>query len=184
MFVDVRGFHDLTWDENLRPVGESTFEKETFEDWWHRNGKALAHLHPIIAEQWIYRHWTHSPYCSLPLARLDWRRETWLTERLLDELGKPHREHWQPEWDYGVFHGNDSEPGTTMDATGTWDYPVVILETPHGALTIFGEEPDVRFWLIEGHQRLRYLNTLHHRGECASQHDVFVLTLLDDGCAA
>ncbi len=48
------------WDDALRPIGESTSHKEPFDIWWKRCGQRLNHLHPMIAEQWIYRHWTHS----------------------------------------------------------------------------------------------------------------------------
>ena len=64
-----------------------------------------------------------------------------------------------------------------MDATGTWNIPPVIVESPGGFLTQTGERRDLRHWLVEGHQRRRYLHALAHRGEGAADHDVFVLSL-------
>jgi hypothetical protein len=61
--LDIRADHDLRWDEALKPVGEGEFDKEAFGPWWERHGTRLGHLHLRIAEQWIHRHWRHSPYC-------------------------------------------------------------------------------------------------------------------------
>jgi hypothetical protein len=62
-----------------------------------------------------------------------------------------------------------------MNSTGTWDYPIVVMETPDG-ISGWGQSwPDLRFLLIEGHSRFRYLNALHHRGEGNSTHELFIL---------
>ena len=182
MLIDVRPRHALAWDAALEPEGEGTIDKEPFAPWWARHGARLADLHPLIAEQWVHRHWRYSPYCHLPLERLAWRSERWTTGRILREVG------WGlPEWDehpdhnHRVFHGKRYEPGRTMDATGTWNIPPVTLESPGGLLTNEGERPDLRFWLVEGHQRRRYLHALAHRGEGAAAHEVFVLSLRADG---
>jgi hypothetical protein len=177
MLIDVRPRHALAWNAALEPVGQGTFQKEHFAAWWARNGARLANLHPRAAEQWVYKHWKHSPYCHLPLDRLACRLERWTTERVLKEVGwdwADSDEH--PEANYDIFHGKPFEPGRTMDATGTWNIPPVILASPGGFLTDDGERPELRFWLVEGHQRRRYLHALVHRGEGAVAHDVFVLS--------
>ncbi|MCY1083745.1 hypothetical protein [Archangium lansingense] len=58
---------------------------------------------------------------------------------------------------------------------GTWDYPIVVLETPSGIRRREGPARGDRFLLIEGHQRTRYLNVLAHRGVRTGPHQVFVL---------
>ncbi|TDH62127.1 hypothetical protein E2C06_13190 [Dankookia rubra] len=184
MLVDVRPRHALAWDASLEPIGESGVDKEPFETWWARVRHRLANLHPLVAEQWVYKYWRHSPFCHLPLERLSCRLERWSTERILQEVawGWPDSDQ-HPEFNYEVFHGKGFEPGRTMDATGTWNIPPVILEAPGGLLTNMGERPEAHYWLIEGHQRRRYLHALAWRdeggGRPGAMHEVFLLSLSD-----
>jgi len=97
----------------------------------------------MIAEQLIYRHWTASPYKNLPIEQLFWRQEAWETDRILNEVFRRWpSEPLQPEFDYEVFHGKKSEPALTMDKTKTWNYPIVILETPDGVRTSSSRKDD------------------------------------------
>jgi hypothetical protein len=177
MVFDTTGHSASAWDESLTPAGFGTAQKEPFESWEQRNQRALAHLHPAISEQWIYRHWTSSPYKNLPIEGLTWRQESWETNKILEQVFR----RWpsgplQPEFDYKTFHGKAVEPALTMDRTGSWNYPIVILETPDGVRTSSTVLPNVTHCLIEGHQRVRYLNALRSRGECADKHLLFILT--------
>jgi hypothetical protein len=174
MIFDTTGDYSKTaWDASLKPA-----QDESFDEWWKRAGETLSHLHQKIAEQWIYRHWERTPYKNVPIKELLWRQETWATERVLSEVFI--REEYgslDPAFDYGVFHGRNREPGRTMDKTGTWDYPIVVLETPDGVKKMSGVDRTIRYCLIEGHQRFRYLNALYSRNECATEHSLFTLTL-------
>jgi hypothetical protein len=177
MLFDTSGSTATAWDEALKPDGYGTSQHEPFETWRKRNHLILAHLHPKIVEQWVYKHWTRSPYRHLPLSQLSWRQEAWATERILSKVFI--REAFgplEPSCDYKAFHGKKREPGLTMDTTGTWNYPIVVLKTPNGVKDDWKTLPGVRYCLIEGHQRMRYLNALNVRRECASEHSVFVLS--------
>lgn len=67
-------------------------------------------------------------------------------------------------------------PASAMDALGTWDYPIVVVYSPRGFITERGTERRVRYWLIEGHLRFRYLNALEHQGVGRTRHHaLFVL---------
>jgi hypothetical protein len=136
----------------------------------------------MMAEQWIYRHWIWSPYRNLPLDQLVWRQESWKTRRILEEaFRRPQFGMLQPAFDYEVFHGKYFEPARSMDQTGTWNYPIMVLSTPNGVKTTRGVFAQVRYCLIEGHQRVRYLNALSARGECAGEHCVFLLSIGERG---
>ena len=152
------------WPVELRPVGEGSFEKETFESWWARNQSRLSHLPSDLCEQWIYKHWTNSPFDFLPLESLTWERQTWGGEELLRSIYRAWGGDLHPEFDYRTFQrkgGNDRHPTARALDVGTWDYPMVLLSTPHGVVD-FGEvRPKVRLVIVEGHQRHRYLNALH-----------------------
>src|SRR5918998_1728131 len=106
MLIDVRPRHARVWDAALEPIMEGTHAKEPFEAWWARNSARLANLHPLVAEQWVYRHWEQSPFCHLPLKRLSCRLESWPTRRILQEVGWS-REDWDenPEAGYSLYHG-------------------------------------------------------------------------------
>ncbi|TIU42472.1 MAG: hypothetical protein E5W28_01095 [Mesorhizobium sp.] len=145
------------------------FTRETFDDWWVRNSSRLVQLHPMIAEQWVYRHWTLSPYCHLPL-------EEWTTQQVLRDVFIADI-NVDAEHDFKVFNEfGGIPPAPVMNATGTWDYPILVLETPSGVQTYTGELPEVRCLLIEGHNRYRYLNALAAKGRVSAHHTVFVLT--------
>ena len=54
---------------------------------------------------------------------------------------------------------------------------MVLLSTPHGVIDNGAAHPEVRYVLIEGHQRHRYLNALHARGTPPpGPHEVIILT--------
>jgi hypothetical protein len=178
--IDISGHDICRWDQSLRPIGEGTFEKERFAQWWGRYQEQLSNLHPIVAEQWVYKHWKNSPFSNLPLDQLTWQAASWATAQVFREV-HIRRQFGKllPHLDYEVFHGKEFEPGLTMDASGTWNYPIVILHTPAGVVNLDQDLPDVRYCLIEGHQRVRYLNALNSRGACADEHEVFILSLVD-----
>jgi hypothetical protein len=170
------------WPEELKPIGEGAHGKESFGDWWRRHGQLLGHLHPEIAEQWIYRHWTHSHFSFLPLAALAWREEVWDSDKIVHEVVRYGHDDcpYAPDFDYGTFQrggGTDRLATAIALDSGTWDYPVVVLETPHGFIDARRLCPDARYVLIEGHQRMRYLNALRVRGHTPlGPHRLFLLT--------
>lgn len=173
---------DRYWDEALRPDRDDGGGKWSEAEWLARTAASVGHLDPLVPLQWIYRHWDMSPYQGLPLARLSCVLETWTTQRILTEVG------WRlPEWDrqpevfLSYFRGKQSEPFASMDATGTWNIPPVVLATPTGVRTEKGDFPDARYWLIEGHVRRRYLGALASSGEGGghpdARHNIFMLRL-------
>jgi hypothetical protein len=119
MIFDTRGHSASALDASLMPAGFGTAQKEPFATWQKRNNQALAHLHPAISEQWIYKHWTSSPYKNLPIEDLTWRQDKWKTDKILNDVFR----RWpsgslEPKYDYDTFHGKAFEPALTMDKTG------------------------------------------------------------------
>lgn len=161
-----------TWPRELKPTAH-----QVFEPWWARNGARLAHLDSRLVEQWVHRHWGDTKFRFIPLETLKWRLETWPTERVLSAVHLNEPNPPDPEHDFESF----TELGPKATATargwnnGTWDYPIVVLETPFGASTYGGDFPDARFVLIEGHKRWHYLHGLSHRQEKTGPHELFIL---------
>jgi hypothetical protein len=143
------------WPEDLRPVGEGSHEKEPFELWWARHSARLRRLHMQIAEQWIYRHWTYSHFSFLPLDALSWRLEAWESATIIRDVVRygHDRTPYNVEFDYKTFQrcgGDDRHATARALDDGTWDYPIVVLETPDGFVDAGRDRPDGRFVLIEG----------------------------------
>jgi hypothetical protein len=181
MIIDSDREYECAWSARLRPVGVETLEKETFDSWWKRASRLIGHLSPLIAEQWIYKHWTRSPYCYLPIEHLKWRQEAWNTEDIFRSIFvRPSFGPNNPDCDVTFFRDKNLEgvePYKSLRSLGTWNYPIVIFDTPDG-IRCDGEVRPVRYCLIEGHQRQRFLEAWYRRGwgHTADQHSVFVLS--------
>jgi hypothetical protein len=168
------------WDERLKPIGEGDHVKEPFDQWWVRNAESMQNLDSKIAEQWVYRHWKNSPYCFIQLHALNWKLECWPTEPLLRNI---HIRGWtlDPDFDYRQFQNAkrfaNHPTVTSIDQSGTWDYPIIVLETPNGFRDSNRSYSEEKYLLIEGHKRLRYLNAKHQREECMPCHQLFLLSI-------
>jgi hypothetical protein len=115
------------------------------------------------------------------LKDLTWRKESLPTGELLESVFPEFSKKYDPEVDYAQAQGKLGFPkSATAKAfdSGSWDYPIIALETPEGIVSFAGDMPDVRFVLIEGHSRYKYLNALHALGKPVNdRHELFVLTL-------
>ena len=176
--LDLRSYHDSAWPDELKPHGEA-FDREPFEDWYARNLPHVSHLHPKLAEQWVYKHWGHTRFDFIPLDSLRWELQVWKGDDVLRDVRREFGGELHPDFDYDVFNrdyvGHRHPTAAALDQ-GTWDYPIVVLSTPAGLLSLDGDFPSVRYVLVEGHQRQRYLNALHAKGLApAGPHEVFVL---------
>lgn len=179
MTLDLSRRRDCVWDPEMRPIGEGDHHKESFEIWWGRWASQLDHLDPRIAEQWIYRHWCGSYMAFLDLAAVTWRLESWSGDRILSDIHLEFGGPMNAEHDYYAFnHGEGFGPIPTARAmnTGTWDIPLLVLETPNGIRSECEELPDVRYVVAEGSKRMRYLNALRSRGEGDGPHELFILS--------
>src|SRR5258706_13909487 len=114
---------ECVWDEALKPIGEGEFDKEPFADWWERNQGKLPNLHPLIAEQWIYRHWSRSYVSFLRLELLTWRVEAWPSAQILRDVHLEFGGPLNPNHHYRVFNGGHgfgpNQTARDLNA-GTW----------------------------------------------------------------
>jgi hypothetical protein len=158
------------WPEHLKPIGEGDggFAKQPFADWWHYHRQELGHLPADLCEQWIHRHWSHSPFTFLPLDTLRCERSSWTGEEVLRHAFRAWGGELHPQFDYETFQrkgGADRHQTARALDAGTWDFPIVLLSTPNGVIDNGLVHSDVRYVIVEGHQRHRYLNALHHLGK-------------------
>ena len=182
--MDIRT-HSMVWPSALAPKG-SGFDREPFQKWWSRVSHLLSHIHPQVAEQWVHRHWGHTPYDSIPLDGLACSLENWATNQLLEKV-YIHGWNLQPACDRKAFlevHRISSGGHPTVrpfQQHGTWDFPILVLHTPRGLRIDGTPVPETSHLLIEGHSRMRYLNALavlgppfgHAPLQC--EHRIFVL---------
>lgn len=178
---DLRDWPEEIWDDSLKPKGYGGhyYELEKYDEWKERTAALLAHLHPEICEQWIYRHWTYSPLNFIPLDSLSWTEESWEPEYFIEHV-QTYRGNTplNPEDDYKTFAepetGEKLDTAIALDA-GHWDYAPVVLRTPDGFIDTIGEVVKAKYLLVEGHQRRQYLNALLYRGTKLPSQRVFVL---------
>lgn len=167
------------WPAHLAPVGMDTDEKESFEAWWARNGEELKHLHPMLAEQWVYRHWYLSEFACLPIETITWELVKMSGEDILATVKRELGRTLDADIEYENHQGRYGEPmsETAVDLEkGTWTYPIIALSMPTGWRARDREYPDVRMMLVEGHSRHAYLYALHAKGLApAGPHEVFVI---------
>jgi hypothetical protein len=180
--IDIRK-QEFAWPSELKPIGKD-LDKEPFKVWWARNKEKLSQLHPQICEQWIYKYWDGTHYGFLPLENLTWQLEEWKTDRIIKSIGiyadglitDKDFQYCKAEHDIKIFKMG-YEPSITMERTGSWNIPILVLHSPSGFAIEKGPRPDVHYWLIEGHKRIRYLNALAHCGKPADSHLLYVLSL-------
>lgn len=178
MTLDLTRRWDCVWDRALRPVGEGEWDKEPFDAWWARCGDSLRNLDPRIAEQWIHRHWSRSYMAFLEITPITWRLESWLGDRILSDVHLEFGGPMDAEHDYNAFNHRGLGPNATARAMnrGTWDIPLLALETPNGITSASAELSEVRYVVTEGSKRMRYLNALRHRGQGEGPHEIFILS--------
>lgn len=184
--LDFRTAGPRVWPPHLQPIGDNSADKESFAAWWGRNESEIGHLHPQLAEQWVYRHWDYTEFAFLPLETLSWQLRQMEGGEVLANVRREISKQLDPEWDYHQFQGEGKEKTQTAQELdqGTWAHPIVALSTPSGWVTRsrehphdFIELPQERLMLLEGHQRHRYLNALHWRGTPPrGPHQVFVVS--------
>lgn len=83
-------------------------------------------------------------------------------------------------FDYEVFQsrgGDDRHATAKALDDGTWDYPLVVLATPHGVQNEGDIHGAVRLVIVEGHQRHRYLAALHALGRPpVGPHEIYIIS--------
>lgn len=165
------------WDPAWAPI-EINSVKESFGEWWARVGADFDNLDPRILEQWVHRHWHETTYNALPLQSLLYDIQRWPTQRILDHIFSAFGNESCAQSDYRRMTHDGGQTCTPFQTSGSWDYPILVLATPNGVDTWSGEHPDVKYLLIEGHTRVRYLKACAELGvQLSEAHELFVLRL-------
>lgn len=174
MVVDVTGQRPRTWPNRWKPRGYGS-SLEPFRLWWLRNRRNLPMLDRRVAEQWLHRHWRYTRYSNLSVHQYSCTHVLWPARWVLSKVGHVSG-LLEPAWDYAQLRRTGTPPASVMNALGTWDYPIVLMYSPRGFITERGIESRIRYWLIEGHLRFRYLNALEHQRVGRTRHHaVFIL---------
>ena len=156
---------------------DSYHDKETFAEWDVRLGSQFARLHPLVREQWLYRHWDSLNFQHLDPRFLHSELIVLSTSQLLGEV---HLEFGGPinvQHDSGAFrrHGGLETVQPDNWKEGTWVLPPVLLCTPAGILDYRGEHINCSHLVIEGSKRYRWLAVCDYEGTVADSHEVFAL---------
>jgi hypothetical protein len=175
--IDLRGRYNLVWDSVLQPSAKARERKSRSIRGGSGTRFGSARSVPVLPSNGFIA--TGRTHRSATLTSIAFRLERWTTPRLLAEVVRPDSaDETNLAHDYELYRHRDREPALTMRGIGTWNIPTVIIEAPHGAIRFTG--PDARrFFLIEGHQRMRCLAAFHRYAECASEHETFILSYPD-----
>ena len=174
---------EYRWPSEWKPQGYGTFDTESFDDWWKRMGSNFPGVDLRVLPQWMHRHWDDSEYWGLPISNVTSCLEYWSIDYILSQVGTPilaDRERQYPSPDEEFEHLNSKEasryePMFSMNSTGTWNMPLLVLHSLDGFA--YHEQTFVssQYWLIEGHQRFRYLRAMASCGSPADEHEVLVI---------
>jgi hypothetical protein len=154
------------------------FDKESFAEWHARVGHRIPQVPSNVAEHWIHRHWGHSPYEFLPLARLRFESQTWTLEKLRAvQFGWDSRSSASDLTRLDQPMIRNTPLARLMLAAGTWPEPIIVLDNDDGLLDDW-RKPMRRWHLLEGHLRLTYLRCLEHKGQARPRHDLWLARLV------
>ena len=180
---DFRKDYPRIWPDSLEPIGNDTWKKESFGDWWQRNRGNLSHLPSDLCEQWVYRHFAQTQFSFIPLGTLIVKTISLSLPDLFKEIHRELAYPLAPDYDRKVFentsfNGKAHPTAQAFIEGGTWDYPIVTVSCPNGIISprFPNGRNEPTLLLVEGHQRHRYLNALNYFGEAPEgPHKVFVL---------
>jgi hypothetical protein len=136
----------------------------------------------MLCEQWIYKYWCRAQFSFLPLETLTCEDIEMTASEILEQVHREFGVTPTPDHDRNLFENRKLFGGLHPTAQAfadlnTWDYPIVLLKTPHGIKSYNVEQPHTRLVLVEGHQRHRYLYALNHFDDAPpGPHKVYVLS--------
>ena len=174
--------HDLVvWPQHLAPKGDASngVVHESFLDWWSRCKYALANLDSMICEQWVHRHWFCSPHRYIKLEELGWRSEIWSASEFLENVGSSTDDGLRDRSQLAEYYDPKThQPHQSAQALekGSWDFPPIVLGTPHGFVDQYKRRISLPYLLIEGHLRYGCLKALVDQGHKFKSQRVFVIT--------
>ena len=167
------------WPDEWKPEGWTwgrMKDYEPFEVWWQRCGHHFPSLDERVLEQWVHRHWSCSPYFGFPLQHCDCSVERLTTETLISQLGQVDCWRDDPFYaDRGFDAYSRLRDWQPMTIKGTWDMPILLVNSPAGFAFDEMEFPHFAYWLIEGHTRHDYLRCLAAKGKATADHEALVL---------
>lgn len=153
---------------------------EPFERWHDRVREEIPHVPACVAEHWLYRHGSGTPYTWLPLSRLRFQLQTWDLAQV-QQIGEGIEPRWCPGWSDALGtdrHRRESSLGQYMLEHGTWPVPIIVLDNAAG-ICAPDDEPMARWHLIESHMRSAYIDHLAKTQKAQSHHQVWVATMVD-----
>lgn len=129
------------------PHIHSSDSKESSSDYLQRVSSVYPNIPPDILENWAWRHWEafRSAYDNLSLGNCDFKLEMWSKYRItkIEAISNSDIAEWGK-----LFTENSYWRGTWLAQyiirEKTWPVPIIVLDN----------------FLLEGHRRLGYLNTL------------------------
>jgi hypothetical protein len=132
-----------------------------------------------VLVEWFHHHAGNIElYAPLKFERMQFRRETWPDERV------PGREAFfdptfcdDPSDVLSRAHARNDWLANYMAEHGTWNIPIVLLESETSLSIREDLQTRTPLHLLEGHKRLSYLEGLRELGRAASEHVLWIVNL-------
>lgn len=165
-----------SYPEALAPTFTEGGAVETpFAEWWARTRLHFRDVPDEVAEDWLHRHWSHSPFGWIPSAQYTFRRSTWPSKDLKcirsgwNNFNADHAENLEHGRYLVEVHRSEYGHGLSdyMVEHGAFPVPPVIMDNRDGHLAGI---PGAHFpfpsghLLIEGHCRFNIALFLAQNG--------------------
>lgn len=160
--------------KSLKPVGDGTFDKESFEEYKKRAAPLLPNFPECALENWIYRHYADiDDYAFLGFEKMLFKEELWSKDEIYDNI-KSYDDETIDSLGYQIYERHDKTwLQKYMLKHKTWNAPIIVFQnTTH---------PDMGkpYHLLEGHLRLNYFRTIYRKEKeiLLDTHRVWLVTI-------
>jgi hypothetical protein len=155
-----------------------------FSAWWERIRCSYPDVPEDVAEQWLHRHWGHSPFGFLTSKRYSFSKERWPSLHLDDVASGAN------DWDLAktLARGKylcslDTWLVRFMQTHKSFPVPIIVLDNRAGEIEGDPNFPAHRTFprshiVVEGHTRFELATWLRRLGQLESEVDVWVMRVL------
>lgn len=152
-----------------------------FQEWWSSVARAFPNVPGEVAEQWLHRHWGHSPYRYLPSSRYAFEKQAFAPAQIAEIQSR------FVDWSYEKaiaqgkhINGCDIWLSRQFQQSKQMPIPMVLLDNRDGHLDELAEKPSYEVLphaiiVIEGHRRHALACYFHSRGDFVTKFDAWVM---------
>ncbi|MDG0875183.1 hypothetical protein L5D93_23275 [Paenibacillus thiaminolyticus] len=114
----------------LAPVGNDTFDKEPFAEFYRRVGNLLPNVPKCVFENWIYRHYSDiDDYAFLDFRKMRFEKELWVKDAIYNNVNSYEDNRLIDSLGYQIYERNNHTwLQKYMLQYSTWPVPIIVYE--------------------------------------------------------